>query len=51
MNDDHRSIGAERVDTWFKSQVDPARLFAVKATADATRKIVWVAYQTPTGLA
>ena len=49
MDDDHRSIGAERIDTWFRSQVDPTRLFAVKATADATRKIVWVTYQTATG--
>ena len=50
MDDDHRSIGAERIDTWFRSQVDPGRLFAVKATADATRKIVWVTYQTATGV-
>ena len=50
MNDEYSPIGAERVDTWFFSQVDPARLYSVKATADPSKKLVWVAYQTPTGL-
>ena len=47
LNDEYRPIGAERIDTWFFGQLDPARLSAVRATADPSKKLVWVTYDTP----
>ncbi|WP_298966146.1 hypothetical protein [uncultured Roseibium sp.] len=37
-----RPIGAERVDKWFKDQVDTSQLTAIRAVADPFNKIVWV---------
>lgn len=45
LGDDYRPIGAERVDTTFLADCDPAKLFSVQAAADPFKKIVWVRYQ------
>ena len=45
LDDDFKSIGAEKVDTWFQANANLNRLYAVNATADHTRKIVWVTYE------
>ena len=45
LDDDYKSIGAEKIDTWFLANASPNWLFAVKATADQTRKIIWVTYK------
>lgn len=38
---DGKPIGAERVDRWFKDQVDTAQLDKIKSVADPFNKIVW----------
>lgn len=42
-------IGAERVDTWFLSQIDTRFLADVQGEADPYEKIVWWKYQIPDG--
>lgn len=42
-------IGAERVDSWFISQIDIDYLQDVVGVADPYQKIVWWQFQTPTG--
>lgn len=43
------SIGGERVDKWFLTQIDPRFLVDVQGVADPYEKIVWWKYQTPNG--
>lgn len=43
------SIGGERVDRWFLSQIDARFLSDVQGAADPYEKIVWWKYQIPSG--
>jgi hypothetical protein len=45
---DRQPIGAEKVDSWFLSQIDQTYLQDVQGVADPFEKIVWWKYQTPT---
>ena len=46
---DRTPIGAERVDKWILSVIDPAYLHDVSGAVDPYEKIVWWVYQTATG--
>lgn len=49
MGDEHRAIGAERVDDYFLGDVDPAKMAEVQAIADPYQKMVWLRYTDQSG--
>jgi hypothetical protein len=50
LNDEHKPIGAERVDNWFISTVDRTKITYVQAIADSARKIIWIRFQDQAGV-
>lgn len=49
LGDEHKPIGAERVDKYFLGDADPAKLGEVQGISDPARKMVWLRYTDQSG--